>query len=52
MLPVLGDVLLGGVPAWILQSVLPIGFALMAWRYALQALGPAPVADGNERPGP
>ena len=29
------DVLLGNTPAWILQSVLPIGFGLVAWRYAL-----------------
>ena len=33
-----GDVLLGDVPAWILQSVLPIGFGLMAWRYSLFAI--------------
>jgi len=30
-----GDVLLGEVPAWRLQLVLPLGFALMAWRYSL-----------------
>jgi TRAP-type C4-dicarboxylate transport system permease small subunit len=30
-----GDVLLGGVPAWPLQAVLPVGFGLIAWRYAL-----------------
>ena len=29
------DVLLGDTPAWILQSVLPVGFGLIAWRYAL-----------------
>jgi TRAP-type C4-dicarboxylate transport system permease small subunit len=28
-----GDVLLGGVPAWILQAVLPVGFGLICWRY-------------------
>jgi TRAP-type C4-dicarboxylate transport system permease small subunit len=28
-----GDVLLGSVPAWILQAVLPIGFGLITWRY-------------------
>lgn len=33
------DTLLGGIPAWILQAPLPIGFALMAWRHALHALG-------------
>ena len=27
------DVLLGNVPAWILQLVLPIGFGLISWRY-------------------
>ena len=30
-----GDVLLGEVPAWRLQLVLPLGFALMVWRYSL-----------------
>jgi TRAP-type C4-dicarboxylate transport system permease small subunit len=33
-----GDVLLGSVPAWIPQAVLPVGFALIAWRYVLFAL--------------
>jgi TRAP-type C4-dicarboxylate transport system permease small subunit len=33
-----GDQLLGGVPAWMLQLVLPIGFALIAYRYALFTL--------------
>lgn len=32
-----GDVLLGQVPAWWLQLILPVGFALMTWRYALFA---------------
>jgi TRAP-type C4-dicarboxylate transport system permease small subunit len=27
------DVLLGNVPAWMLQLVLPIGFGLITWRY-------------------
>jgi TRAP-type C4-dicarboxylate transport system permease small subunit len=30
-----GDVLLGQVPAWILQLVLPLGFGLICYRYAL-----------------
>jgi TRAP-type C4-dicarboxylate transport system permease small subunit len=30
-----GDILLGSVPAWILQLVLPIGFGLISWRYLL-----------------
>ena len=29
------DVLLGSVPAWILQLVLPVGFGLISWRYFL-----------------
>ena len=33
-----GDVLLGSVPAWIPQAVLPVGFALIAWRYGLFSL--------------
>ena len=33
-----GDVLLGGVPAWLLQSVLPVGFGLICYRYALFAI--------------
>jgi len=30
-----GDVLLGGIPAWLLQIVLPVGFGLITYRYAL-----------------
>jgi len=48
-----GDVLLGNVPAWIPQAVLPLGFALIAWRYALFMLAeagalrrPRPERDG------
>jgi TRAP-type C4-dicarboxylate transport system permease small subunit len=33
-----GDVLLGQVPAWILQLVLPVGFGLICYRYALFAI--------------
>lgn len=33
-----GDTLLGDVPAWIPQAVLPIGFALIAWRFAVLAV--------------
>jgi TRAP-type C4-dicarboxylate transport system permease small subunit len=32
-----GDVLLNGVPAWWLQSLMPVAFALIACRYLLQA---------------
>jgi TRAP-type C4-dicarboxylate transport system permease small subunit len=34
-----GDMLMGGVPAWIPQAVLPLGFALICYRYALFVLG-------------
>lgn len=30
-----GDVALGGLPAWILQLVLPVGFGLICYRYTL-----------------
>lgn len=30
-----GDVAIGGIPAWILQLVLPLGFGLISYRYAL-----------------
>lgn len=33
-----GDTMLGDFPAWVLQLVLPVGFALIAWRYAVFAL--------------
>lgn len=33
-----GDVLLGGVPAWWLQLVLPLGFALICYRYSIFVL--------------
>jgi len=33
-----GDTLLGNVPAWIPQAVLPLGFGLITWRYLLFAL--------------
>ena len=32
------DGLLGGVPAWLLQLVLPVGFGLISWRYTLFSL--------------
>ena len=47
-----GDVLLGNVPAWWLQIILPIGFAALSWHYAyfslmdvLQMLRPQPAKD-------
>ncbi len=33
-----GDVLLGKVPAWLLQLALPVGFGLLTWRYAVFAV--------------
>jgi len=30
-----GDILLGGIPAWLLQIVLPLGFGLITYRYGL-----------------
>ena len=30
-----GDMLLGGIPAWLLQLVLPVGFGLITYRYGL-----------------
>ena len=30
-----GDTLLGNFPAWILQAIIPVGFALISWRYLL-----------------
>lgn len=33
-----GDLLLGSIPAWVLQAVMPVGFALIAYRYVLLAI--------------
>ena len=32
------DLLLGDVPAWILQSILPLAFGVMAYRYVVHAV--------------
>lgn len=32
-----GDTLLGDIPAWWLQAIMPVAFALMAWRFLVQA---------------
>jgi TRAP-type C4-dicarboxylate transport system permease small subunit len=43
-----GDTLLGDVPAWWLQSIMPVAFALMAWQFVVQAvkrLRGAPIAE-------
>ena len=31
------DTVLGGQPAWVYQTILPIGFGLMSWRYLTHA---------------
>ncbi len=33
-----GDVLMGVVPAWLVQLVLPVAFLLIAWRHLLNAV--------------
>ena len=43
-----GDTLLGDIPAWWLQSIMPVAFALMAWQFVVQAvkrLRGAPIAE-------
>lgn len=37
-----GDTLLGGVPAWTLQLVLPVGFGAMSYRHLVRALQQLP----------
>ena len=32
------DVLLGNHPAWVFQVILPVGFSIMAWRYAVRTV--------------
>lgn len=44
-----GDVLLGSVPAWIPQAVLPLGFGLITYRYLLFAVrGVVRLPQGTE----
>jgi TRAP-type C4-dicarboxylate transport system permease small subunit len=33
-----GDVVLGNVPAWVVQGIMPLGFALLTWRYLVFVL--------------
>lgn len=44
------DTLLGGQPAWVLQLVLPVGFAIMAYRHGLHALSHAWAALRGREP--
>ncbi|HEY8521660.1 MAG TPA: TRAP transporter small permease subunit [Gammaproteobacteria bacterium] len=34
-----GDTVLNGYPAWWFQAILPVGFALLAWRHAARSYG-------------
>lgn len=47
-----GDQVLGTWPAWLVQAVLPVTFALIAWRYLhdcwRELSGSPPLADGRE----
>lgn len=47
-----GDQVLGTWPAWLVQAVLPVTFALIAWRYLhdcwRELSGSPPPADGRE----
>ena len=43
-----GDVLMGVVPAWLVQLVLPAAFLLIAWRHLLNALMYTAGADRRE----
>lgn len=46
-----GDVLLGGLPAWALQAVMPVGFALIAYRYIVLATREGIAAVRGDRDG-
>jgi len=41
----MGDVAFLGVPRWMVLVIIPVGFALMGWRFARHALGPATPDD-------
>lgn len=38
---VYSDVEVAGIPVWLWQSILPLGFALMTWRFAVLVIRPA-----------
>ncbi|HKJ16639.1 MAG TPA: TRAP transporter small permease subunit [Xanthomonadales bacterium] len=46
-----GDILLGGVPAWWLQIVLPVGFGLICYRYSLFVVADVLEILGNRKRG-
>jgi len=33
-----GDTMLGDIPAWWLQAIMPVAFALIAWQFLVQAV--------------
>lgn len=41
-----GSVAFGPVPTWVLQLILPIGFAILAFRFVLQAFMGSPASPG------
>ena len=46
-----GDLLLGGVPAWLPQLILPVGFGLISYRYSLFAIRDLlQLARGGDQP--
>lgn len=45
-----GDLLLGDVPAWWLQAIMPVAFALMAWQFVSAAVKRARGASVTEVP--
>lgn len=45
-----GDRLLGDVPAWWLQAIMPVAFALMAWQFAMAAIKRARGGSVSEVP--
>ena len=42
-----GDTLMRNIPAWTLQSILPVGFALMAYRHLVLAIKSPLTPSGN-----
>lgn len=40
------EIEVAGIPVWLWQSVLPLGFALMTWRFAILVVRPPRRADG------
>jgi TRAP-type C4-dicarboxylate transport system permease small subunit len=42
-----GDTLLGNVPAWWLQAIMPAAFALMAWQFFVQTIKRSHGADSD-----